>query len=392
MFAVGLFLTLVGSAAVDFAPPKLSATNVPVEPGVRRETLAEGLEHPWGMAFLPNGKILVTERPGRVRLISKDGLSPTPVSGAPQVFASGQGGLLDIALHPKFSTNKWVYFTHAIGTTDANRTALSRAKLNLDTAEGPSFSGLETLFEVSQTKRGGQHFGSRLAWREDGALLMSIGDGGNPPSMIDGKLARDYAQDPSSQLGKILLLTEDGKPAVGKTPVFSMGHRNIQGLLVDPARKAIWATEHGSLGGDELNRIEPNGNYGWPVASQTREYRGGAPIGDTTKPGMKDPVLLWEVAVAPSGLALYRGNAFPQWRGDLFSGSLMSQDVRRIDLNEHGDVTSETAIRIGQRVRDIKEGPDGNLYVLTDEKHGRLLKLSPDPAASTLPPSSPGSR
>jgi glucose/arabinose dehydrogenase len=402
-------LLLAGMAGWGFgqaaAAPVMSEADVPVEPGARREIVAEGLEHPWSLAFLPDGAMLVTERPGRLRLIRDGKLDPAPIAGAPTVFAQNQGGLLDIALHPRFAETKWVYFTHAAGTAEANRTVLSRATL---TAKGTGYelAGLLTLFEVSQLKRGGQHFGSRLAWLPNGTLLMSIGDGGNPPSAIDGKLTRDFVQDPQSHLGKILNLDENGKPAVGnaavvsgaRPEVYSLGHRNIQGLVYDSNRRSVWATEHGSLGGDELNRIARGGNHGWPVVSYTREYRGGDQIG--ARPGtgtavpaiMTDPELVWAVAVAPSGLALYDGNAFPQWKGDLFSGSLMSQDIRRIDLDDSGKIKGETALRIGQRVRDIRQGPDGFLYVLTDERNGRLLRFVPDASAPAAPAALPAQR
>jgi aldose sugar dehydrogenase len=383
------------------AAPFMSAANVPVEPGARREIVAEGLEHPWSLAFLPDGAMLITERPGRLRLVREGKLDPAPIIGVPAVFAQNQGGLLDVSLHPRFSANGWVYLTHATGTAEANRTVLSRGKL---TAKGESYelSGVETLFEVSQAKRGGQHFGSRLTWLPNGTLLMSIGDGGNAPNAIGGTLTRDLAQDPQSHLGKLLNLDENGKPVVGNTPVvpgarpelYSWGHRNVQGLAFDANRQSVWVTEHGSLGGDELNRVVRGANYGWPKISNTRDYRTGEPIGATPSPrdGTVGPELVWTVSVAPSGLTLYNGNAFPQWKGDLFSGSLMSQDIRRVDLDEAGKIKGETALRIGQRVRDVRQGPDGFLYVLTDERTGRLLRFVPDATAPSAPVALPSQR
>ena len=389
-------LAASGSASTSAPPPMppgtvLSARNVPVELGARREVWIEGLEHPWGLAFLPDGSALVTERPGRLRVIRDGALVAEPVGGVPAVFAQNQGGLLDVVAHPRFAENRRVYLTYAHGTAEANTTRVARA-----TFDGAALSDLEVIFESNPPKPAAGHFGSRLAWLPDGTLLVSIGDGGNPPTMLDGAFIREQAQNPRSHWGKIVRLNDDGSaPAEGPFPgvdaakgVWSIGHRNIQGLAVDARRNAVWATEHGSLGGDELNRVEAGNNHGWPVVSLTREYVGGAPVGTaTTRAGMVDPVLLWDVATAPSGLAVYSADAFPQWQGDLFSGSLVSLDVRRIDLDEAGAVVGETALRVGQRVREVEVGPDGFLYVLTDEKAGRVLRFVPaSPAASPTAP------
>ena len=369
----------------------LSARNVPIEPGARREIVAEGLEHPWGLAFLPDGSALITERPGRLRVLRDGVLVPEPVAGVPAVFAQNQGGLLDVAAHPRFAENRLVYLTYAHGTAEANTTRVARARF-----DGAALSGLEVIFESNQPKPAAGHFGSRLAWLPDGSLLVSIGDGGNPPTALDGALIREKAQDPRSHWGKVVRLNDDGSAPAdapfaaqqGAKGVWSIGHRNIQGLAFDPTRNAVWATEHGSLGGDELNRLQAGGNFGWPRVSLTREYVGGAPIGEaTTREGMLDPLLLWDNAVAPSGLAVYTGTAFPQWQGDLFSGSLVSLDVRRIDLDADGAVLGESALRIGQRVREVRVGPDGFLYVLTDERSGRLMRFVPaTPAAAPTAP------
>lgn len=375
------------SAPLPAVPPGtvLSARNVPIEPGARRETVVEGLEHPWGLAFLPDGNALVTERPGRLRVVRDGVLVPEPVAGVPAVFAQNQGGLLDVAVHPRFADNRLVYITYAHGSAEANTTRVARARFT-----GTALEGLEVIFESNQPKTAAGHFGSRLAFMPDGTLLVSIGDGGNPPVMLDGAFIREKAQDPRSHWGKIVRLDERGAarkdnpfPGAAKG-VWSIGHRNIQGLAVDATRGIVWATEHGSLGGDELNRVAGGGNHGWPLVSMTREYVGGAAIGSaTTRAGKVDPVLLWDTAVAPSGLAVYDGDAFPHWRGDLFSGSLVSLDVRRIDLDDAGAVRGETALRIGQRVREVEVGPAGNLYVLTDEKSGRLLRFVPAGGAAT---------
>ncbi|HAJ46819.1 MAG TPA: hypothetical protein DCL54_09600 [Alphaproteobacteria bacterium] len=383
-------MTALAACTAAWAEPIISDRNVPVEPGARREVVAEGLEHPWSIAFPDQKTILVTERPGRLRVIREGKLDPNPVAGTPDVFAQGQGGLLDISLHPDFTKTRWIYMTYSVGTVEANRTKLARAEWT-----GTALTGLTPLFEVSQAKRGGQHFGSRIAWLSDGTLILSIGDGGNPPSAIEGTLTRDLAQDRMSHLGKLIRLRDDGSipqdnagkaDQVGKPELYSLGHRNIQGLAYDNARGLLWASEHGALGGDELNRIKPGGNYGWPLVSYAREYRTGEPIGQgTSRAGLTGPVLVWDVSIAPSGLMLYDGEAFPQWKGDLFVGALISQDIRRLDLDDKGNVKGETALRIGQRVRDVRQGPDGFVYVLTDEKAGRLLKLFPDANAPVGP-------
>lgn len=364
----------------------LSARNVPIERGARREVVAEGLEHPWGLAFLPDGTALVTERPGRLRIVRDGALLPDPVPGVPAVFAQNQGGLLDVAAHPRFAENRLIYLTYAHGTAEANTTRVARARFT-----GSALEGLEVVFESNTPKPATSHFGSRLAWLPDGTLLVSIGDGGNPPTMLDGRLIRERAQDPASHLGKILRLNDDGTAprevpfAQAAKGVWSIGHRNIQGLAYDPTRDTVWATEHGSLGGDELNRVRAGNNHGWPVVSLTRDYVTAQPIGDATqREGMTDPALLWDTSVAPSGLTVYTGTAFPQWQGDLFSGSLVSLDVRRIDLDATGAIQGETALRIGQRVRDVDVGPEGHLYVLTDEKAGRLMRFVPA-TANTAP-------
>jgi len=364
------------------AQPYITQGDVPAEGGFRLVTLVDGLEHPWGMVWLPNSDILITERPGRFRLVRSGRLISEPVAGISEVFASGQGGLLDVSLHPKFNQNRKVYFTYAHGTAKANRTRVATAVLNSD-----ALDNWQVIFEVATVKPGSQHFGSRLMWMPDGTLLVSIGDGGNPPVRLGGAWIRDQAQNRRSHLGKILRLNDDGSipssnpffTATDAAPaIWSYGHRNIQGLTYDPFRSVIWASEHGALGGDELNVIQAGKNYGWPAVTHSREYFGGFKISRfTSKPGMVDPKVVWSTAIAPSGLAIYTGDTFPDWTGDVFAGGLKSQDIRRVELDKAGNVIGQYALRIGQRVRDIRQGPDGMLYVLTDESHGSLLRLEP---------------
>jgi glucose/arabinose dehydrogenase len=371
-----------------YGPPSLAAEpividgDVPAQGGFRPVVLVEGLEHPWSMAWLPNGDLLITERPGRLRLVRGGLLLPDPVDGIPEVYASGQGGLLDLGLDPGFAENGRLFFTYAHGSVGANRTRVASATL-----ERAALKNWRVIFEASPSKVGNQHFGSRMAWLPDDTLLVTIGDGGNPPLRLDGDWIRKQAQNKATHLGKIVRINADGSPPTDnpftKTPgddpfLWSIGHRNIQGILYDPLRGAVWASEHGALGGDELNRVRAGENYGWPEVTYSREYLGGLRISEhTSQPGMQDPKVVWMSAIAPSGMALYTGAQFPDWQGDLFVGGLRSQDIRRIDLDSAGNVVGQSALRIGQRVRDVRQGPDGLLYVLTDESQGSLIRLEP---------------
>ena len=378
--AGSLSLGLMANAATAATQPTISRGSVEQTEGVRATTIVGGLENPWGMAWLPDGDMLITERSGSLRLIRDGELLDKAVDGTPEVFAVGQGGLFDIALHPDFDDNNLVYLTYAHGDRDANRTRVARATL-----DGDALKDLEVIFEVSQAKPGTQHFGSRLLWLPDGTLLASIGDGGNPPVMLKGELIRLRAQDLSSHLGKIVRINDDGtipddNPFVGidgaAPAVWSYGHRNIQGMALDPATQRIWVNEHGALHGDELNLVEAGGNYGWPMVTYSRDYRGATEISPhTSLPSMTDPVLVWMQTQAPSGLAVYSGDRFPNWRGDIFSGGLASDEIRHIKLDKSGAVAEERAIPIGARVRDVRQGPDGLLYVLTDETDGSLIRI-----------------
>jgi glucose/arabinose dehydrogenase len=370
---------------MGLAQTVLSDQPPPVAAGTRNVVVADGLAHPWGLAFLPDGSLLVTERPGRLRLVRDGQIDPRPIEGVPPVHAMGQGGLLDVVLHPDFARNRLVYLSYAHGDQQANRTRLARAVLD---TQGHALRDLQVIFENNREKATGAHFGSRILFLPDGTLLLTIGDGGNPPNMLDGRLIRENAQDRSNHLGKIVRLNADGSvpadnPFVGQAgmrpEIWSWGNRNPQGLAWDPIRNTVWSTEHGSQAGDELNRIERGRNYGWPVVSHSVEYRGGAQIGGgRSAPGMTDPVLAWMVTAAPSGLAVYTGDRFPAWRGDLFAGALRGMDVRRIRLDPAGRVLGEESIRIGRRVRDVRQGPDGFLYVLTDEPAGaRIIRIEP---------------
>ncbi len=354
--------------------------DVPEASGWRAEVVVEGLSHPWSIVWLPDGSALVTERRGRLRVLRDGRLDPAPVAGLPPAYVGGQGGLLDVSLHPRFAENRLVYLTFASGTADANRTALARGRF-----DGTTLSDTEVIFQSADPKSGAQHFGSRIVWLPDGSLLMSVGDGGNPPTRFAGENIRNQAQNPGTHFGKVLRLRDDGtphpdNPFAGKSgarpEIWTIGHRNIQGMTRDPASGRVWANEHGSRGGDELNVIEGGGNYGWPVVTYSSEYWGPRISGDSSRSGIVEPKLVWTPSKAPSGLTLYTGDVYPQWKGDLFSGALKFGQVRRIRL-DGARVVGEEKLTIGRRVRDVRQGPDGHLYVLTDEDDGALLRIVP---------------
>ncbi|MBK1702436.1 PQQ-dependent sugar dehydrogenase [Thiococcus pfennigii] len=379
LLIAGLLLAGTAVGAAPTGPVPLS-DEVPVATGWQLEPVVKGLEHPWAIAWLPDGSALVTERPGRLRRIEGGALQPRPIAGLPPILAHGQGGLLDIALHPHFADNRLVYLTAARGTPDANHTAVIRGRL-----DGDRLADVEVIFDVADEKAGGQHFGSRLLWLPDETLLVSIGDGGNPPLAFDGANIRDQAQRLGTHFGKILRLRGDGSappdnPFLGhegaRAEIWTLGHRNIQGLARDPQSGRVWASEHGARGGDELNLIEGGTNYGWPLITYSREYWGPRISAATTAPGMRDPKVVWTPSNAPSGLAFYTGDAFPAWRGNLFSGALKFEEVRRVILDGER-IVGEERLPIGQRVRDVRQGPDGHLYLLTDEPNGQLLRVVP---------------
>jgi glucose/arabinose dehydrogenase len=372
-------LATAGAAAV--AQEVTPVDKPPLAKGWKLETVATGAPQPWGMAWLPDGRMLVTGKQGTLHLLNGKSFQQIPLDGLPNLYASGQGGLLDIAVHPADKTNPRIYMTMSSGTDDENRTVLVQGVF-----DGKRVTGIKQLFAVNLGKSGGQHFGSRILFLPDNTILMSVGDGGNTPQRIGNMLARDHAQSLVSHTGKILHLTDAGQP-VGKgafagkdnarPEIYSYGHRNVQGLARDPKSGRVYANEHGSRGGDEINVIEAGKNYGWPLQSYTLDYGTREPIGMKVVPGTVQPIVVWTPSPAPSGLAFYTGKAFPQWQGSLFSGSLAGQDVRRVQLDAQGKVTAQELLPVGKRVRDVRQGPDGELYVLTDEAKGSLLRIIP---------------
>ena len=374
-------LVCLGACALMPAGAELQASDAPPPAkGWRAITVAEGISHPWAMAWLPDGRLLVTAKGGTLHMLTGKTFTQVALDGLPPPYTDGQGGLLDISVHPSDKNPPRIYMTMATGSGDANRTTLVQGVF-----DGNRVHAIKTLFQVQPDKSGSQHFGSRLLWLADGTLLMSVGDGGNPPQRVGDMLARDQAQNLATDNGSILRLTDAGKPAPGnplaakpgaRTEIWTYGHRNIQGMVRDGAGR-VWATEHGPKGGDELNLIEGGQNYGWPLQSYGLDYRTSEPVGKHVVPGMVAPKIAWVPSPGPSGLAFFTGSQFPQWKGSLFSGGLASMDVRRIALDKDGNVVAQERLAIGQRVRDVRQGPDGGLYVITDEDNGKLLRIMP---------------
>ncbi|GEK46270.1 pyrroloquinoline-quinone glucose dehydrogenase [Bisbaumannia pacifica] len=336
--------------------------------------LADGLNHPWSLALLPDGRLLVSERGGRLWLLEGD--TRRALDGLPAVSARGQGGLLDLALPPDFGggdgDNDWLYFTYSRPGPGGSATALARARLG-----DAGLTELATLFVQDRYSDPGRHYGGRLAFLPDGSLAMSIGDRGRDPSR---------AQDGGDHAGGVLRLSQEGgvpadNPFVDDDAVldelYSLGNRNIQGLTVDGEGR-LWASEHGPRGGDELNRIEAGANYGWPEVSRGRDYVTFLPIGDDSRPGMRDPVHVFEGRFAPSGLAWVSGDAFPGWRGHLLAGGLRSERLVRLVVDGDRVVEREVLLEgeIG-RIRDVRVGPDGRIYLLSDASDGGLYRLEP---------------
>jgi glucose/arabinose dehydrogenase len=367
------------AAALAAAAPALAQVIQTREHAVRLVTVAEGLERPWALAFLPDGRMLVTERPGRMRVVGSDGrLDPVPVAGLPRVDAQGQGGLLDVALHPGFRDNGLVYWTYAQRDAQGdNGTEVARGRL----VGGPGawrMENVETIFRMAPKSGAGIHFGSRLVFDRGGLLYVTLGD--------RGEMAR--AQKLDDHAGKILRLTDDGRPAPGnpflghpkaRPEIYALGHRNVQGAVLSPTTGVLWAHEHGPQGGDELNVIKAGVNYGWPVITYGVNYVTGTKIGEgTEKPGMAQPVKYWVPSPALSGMAFYQGKRFERWRGDLLIGALRGQSLIRVRLDGEKFVDEEFMLTDAvPRIRDVRVGPDGLVYLLTDQPNGSILRLEP---------------
>ena len=353
-------------------PAQRSPQPKPIEGVVSTETVASELEHPWALAFLPDGRILVTERPGRLRIVSPTGRVSDPLGGVPRVHAQGQGGLLDVAVDPNFTENRLIYLSYAEPGEGGAGTAVLRGRLGEEQLED-----VQVIYRQQPKVEGNGHFGSRLVFAKDGTLFVTQGD---------RQAYREQAQNLESGLGKLVRINPDGSipkdnPFVGKSgarpEIYSYGHRSMQAAALHPETGQIWTVEHGARGGDELNHPEKGKNYGWPVITYGRDYS-GAKIGEgTVKEGMEQPVYYWDPVIAPSGAVWYTGDRYPGWEGSLFVGSMQPGALVRLTV-ENGKVTKEERYLsdVG-RVRDVQQGPDGLLYIVTDEGNGRLLRVVP---------------
>lgn len=368
---------LIAGLGMSFTPLPSAAAEAVIasqEHAFRVVTVTRGLEHPWGLAFLPDGRLLVTERPGRLRLVAADGrLDPQPVTGLPDIAAHGQGGLLDVALHPQFSDNGLVYLSYAARGAGGVGTEVARGRL-----VDHHLENLEILFRQQPKSSTGRHFGSRLVFDRADHLYITLGD--------RGEMQR--AQKMDDLAGKVVRLNADGqippdnpfvKQANARPEIYSLGNRNVQGAVLHPRTGELWTHEHGPQGGDEVNVIRAGRNYGWPVITYGVEYGIGTKIGEgTRKEGMEQPLHIWVPSIAPSGLAIYQGDRFPRWRGDLFVGALRAQMLVRLRFDGEKMVREERLLegKLG-RIRDVRVGPDGYVYLLTDASDGVIARLEP---------------
>ena len=363
------------------APGLAEQTNAPEAPktAIKLETVAKGFENPWALEFLPDGRMIVTEKPGRLRIVAKDGSAGAPIKGVPKVAADGQGGLLDVALANDYAQSGRIFLSYSEPREGGeNGTSVASAKLVVDGETG-ALEDLKVIFQQRPAYAGDKHFGSRIVVLPDGNLFVTLGERSD-------RKTRVQAQDPKGLLGKIVFITADGAPAAAKPAqegwdplIWSIGHRNVQGATLDPATGKLWTLEHGPQGGDELNQPEAGKNYGWPIIVYGKEYSGGA-IGEgiSSKPGLEQPVYYWNPSIATSSLLLYTGDLFPDWKGNFLVGALKYMQVQRLVMKD-GKVAAHEVLAddIGERVRDLKQGPDGAVYLVTDDADGRIVRMSP---------------
>ena len=367
-----LILIVLTALAVWATPKVLRRTQMQ---GVKAVTVAQGLENPWSLAFLPDGRMLVTERPGRMRIVEPDGRLGAPLAGLPQVFAEGEGGLLDVTLDPKFKDNATIYWSYsepALAGQEGSSTAVARGRLG-----EAGLVDVRVIFRQPEKLKDSVHFGSRLLFAPDGNLFVTLGD----------RWHRDDAQKLGSAHAKIMRIDTEGRapadnPFVGRDgalpTIWTYGNRNVQGIAFHPATGELWASEHGQKGGDELNLIAPGRNYGWPVITYGCEYNTCAKIGEGThKAGMEQPVAWWgPQSLAPSGMAFVTSDRYPGWKGQMFIGSLTERALLRLKIEGHQVVEQQRiATALNERIRDVRQGPDGWLYVLTDSVQGRVVRL-----------------
>ena len=381
--------TPVGLVAVALTAALLLAVTLVIATGTRGEetefpssagglevrSFARGLVNPWSLAFLPDGKMLVTERPGRMRIVSTEGQLSPPLKGVPDVWASGQGGLLDVIADKAFAQNKTIFFCFAERTGGGGRTAIARARLNDGLGR---LDDTKIIFRQEGPPSSGNHYGCRIAQADDGNLFVTLGEHFS---------YRDLAQELGNHLGKLIRITPDGSAAPGnpfigragaKPEIWSYGHRNGQGLAINPASGELWEIEHGPRGGDEVNIIGKGKNYGWPVIGYGIDYSGAKIHDSTAKDGMEQPVKYWVPSIAPSGMLFYTGKLFPKWSGSLFTGALAGTLLVRLQLNGNAVTGEERLLQnLHERIRDVRQGPDGALWLLTDSSSGRILRVAP---------------
>jgi aldose sugar dehydrogenase len=374
-------LVVAASLAAALSSSSAQTQTFPSSAGsLRVETVARGLVNPWSIAFLPDGRMLVTERPGRMRIVAKDGTLSPPLAGVPAVRNGGQGGLLDVVLDRDFAQNRTIYFCFAEQASGGGRTALARATLRAD--ETPGLEAAKVIFRQDGPLSSGNHYGCRIVQARDGNLFLTMGE---------HFTFRDEAQNLANHLGKIVRIRPDGSvppdnPFVNragakeniKPEIWSYGHRNAQGAALNPQTGVLWEHEHGPRGGDEINIPQAGKNYGWPVIGYGIDYNGAKIHESTQKAGMEQPIKYWVPSIAPSGMAFYTADLFPAWKGNLFVGALAGQMLVRLELD--GDkVTKEERLltNLGERIRDVRQGPDGALYLATDSSSGRILRVTP---------------
>jgi glucose/arabinose dehydrogenase len=381
--------TPVGLVTVALTVATLLAASLLIASGTRGEetvfgssageleirTVARGLVNPWALAFLPDGTMLVTERPGRMRIVTSEGQVSPPIKGVPDVWASGQGGLLDVVTDKSFAQNKTIYFCFAERADGGGRTTIARAKL--DDGKG-RLNDVKIIFRQQGPLSSGNHFGCRIVQADDGNLFVTLGE---------HFTYRDQAQSLGDHLGKVIRIAPDGSVPSGnpfagradaKPEIWSYGHRNAQGLAINPASGELWEIEHGPRGGDEVNIIAKGKNYGWPVVGYGIDYSGAKIHDSTAKDGMEQPVKYWVPSIAPSGMAFYTGKLFPKWSGSLFTGALRGAMLVRLTLNGNAVTAEERLLQnLHERIRDVRQGPDGALWLLTDSSAGRILRVAP---------------
>jgi glucose/arabinose dehydrogenase len=362
--AIALSLTGAAPAAAEQGETAAAYEIVPV---------AEGLDHPWSLTFMPDGSMLIVELSGHIRVLRDGVLADEPVAGVPEVYFKSQGGLFDVVLDPDFAENSLVYLSYAHGTPKSNGTRVARARF-----DGAALTDLTVIFDAKPAKATPVHYGGRIAFLPDATMLVTIGDGFD---------YREEAQNLGSHLGKIVRIGRDGRALAdnlfvgreGALPeIWSYGHRNQQGLIYDAESGRVYEHEHGAQGGDEINVIEPGKNYGWPVITRGIDYSGARISPFREYEGMVQPIVDWTPSIAPSGMTIYRGDAFPEWQGDIFVGALAAQNVHRVKM-ENGEPAGEEVLfaELGKRIRDVRTGPDGYLYLVTDGEGGSVLKVMP---------------